>query len=215
MKKIHIFTKGLIRENPIAVSLLGLCPALAITTKLENALGMGLCFIFVISLSNIVISLIRNIIPYEIRIPIYIIIIASFVTIIEMLMKAFLPDLSKNLGLFISLIVVNCIVLGRAESFASKNKPFASMLDGLGMGVGYTLFLCLIALFRELLSFGTITIWGSIVIDIKEKLNINDIVFSNFYSSSAGAYLVISFVFIIINLFCNMSKKKGEKNGSI
>lgn len=215
MKSIENFVKGIFKENPIAVSLLGICPALAVTTKLENALGLGWCFIFVLTFSNLIVSLIRNITPKEIRIPVFIIIIAAFVTIIEMLIKAFLPSLSKSLGLFISLIAVNCIVLGRAEAFASKNKPIDSVIDGIGMGIGYTLLLTIISLFREILSNGTISVWGDIVINIKEIFNLNDTIFSGFYSTSAGAYFAIGFLFIIINLFKIKYYKKEEKNGNI
>ena len=151
MKQLSNFMKGIYKENPIVFSTLGLCPALAITTKLQNALGMGIAFIFVITMSNVVISLIRNIVPKDLRIPTYIVIIASFVTIIEMLLNAYLPEVSKSLGLFLSLIVVNCIILGRAESFASKNNVISSLIDGLGMGIGYTLALAIISIIREVL----------------------------------------------------------------
>ena len=166
MKQIQNFKKGIFTENPLFVTMLGLCPALAITTKLENALGMGIAFTFVLTLSNIFVSLIKNIVPDELRIPIFIIIIATFVTIIEMLLNAFLPSISKNLGLFLPLIVVNCIILGRAESFASKHNVFSSILDALGMGIGYTFALSIVSIIREMLGKGTITVWNNCVINI-------------------------------------------------
>ena len=206
------FLKGIVQENPILVSMLGLCPTLAITTSLENAIGMGIAFIFVLLMSNIVISSIRKIVPNEIRIPVFIVIIAAFVTIVEMLMSAFLPALSESLGLFISLIVVNCVVLGRAEAYASKNGVFNSVIDALGMGVGYTLILALVATIREFLGTGCITVWGDLVINFnkifgKEKLDI----FSSFFTSPAGAYLVLGLLFgIVATIKFRKSNKKGE-----
>jgi len=146
------FSKGIIKENPSLILLLGLCPTLAVTSKVSNAIGMGLSATFVLICSNFLISLLKNFIPDKIRIPSYIIIIASFVTIVDMLMNAFLPVLAKSLGIFIPLIVVNCIILGRAEVFANKNSPIISVLDGLGMGIGFTLALILIAFVREVLA---------------------------------------------------------------
>ena len=145
------FTKGIFWENPIFVIALGLCPALAVSVSLENALGMGLAATFVLVCSNFIISGIRNIVPSQIRIPCFIVVIASFVTIVELLMAAFSPQLARQLGIFVPLIVVNCIILGRAESFASKNKIMPSILDGLGMGLGFTLALSFVAVIRELL----------------------------------------------------------------
>jgi len=158
--KINWFelTKGIIKENPTFVIVLGLCPTLAVTNLTINGLGMGLAVIFVLSLSNLLISLLRNFIPNEVRIPCYIIVIAAFVTIIQFVMEAFTPELNKALGIFIPLIVVNCIILGRAEAFAGKNKPLDSFLDGIGMGIGFTLALTLIGLIREILGNGTITL---------------------------------------------------------
>jgi Na+-translocating ferredoxin:NAD+ oxidoreductase subunit E len=149
------FFKGLLQENPVFCLLLGLCPTLAVTTSVKNALGMGGAVIFVLFFSNIFISLLRNVIPTKIRIPCFIIIIATFVTLVELLMKAFLPELSKQLGLFIPLIVVNCVILGRAEAFANRNKILPAILDALGMGVGFTLALILIGGIREILGNGT------------------------------------------------------------
>ena len=154
MSAIKEFTKGFIKENPVFVMALGLCPTLAVTSSVENAIGMGLAATFVLVCSNIIISLIKNFIPNKIRIPSYIVVIASFVTIVDMVMEAYVPDLHKNLGLFIPLIVVNCIILGRAEAFAGKNKLFPSILDGFGMGFGFTLALIVIGGIREILGVG-------------------------------------------------------------
>lgn len=210
MKKENVlnnFTKGLLVENPILSSLLGLCPALAITTSLQNAIGMGISFTLILILSNIVISLLRKIIPYEIRIPIYIIIIATFVTIIELLLQAFFHPLYEGLGIFISLIVVNCIVLGRAESFASKNNVFDSLIDGLGMGIGYSIVLCIIASIRELLSSGVITVWNNFKFDFNRLFSDDKTfnLFENFFLSPAGAFIVLAFV---IALFTGYSNKR-------
>lgn len=152
------FTKGIFRENPIFVVVLGLCPTLAVTTQTINGIGMGLAVIFVLTMSNLIISLLRNFIPDVVRIPSYIVIIASFVSIVQMVIKAFAPELDRALGIFIPLIVVNCIILGRAESFASKNTPLVSVMDGLGMGIGFTLALTVIGFVREILGSGIITL---------------------------------------------------------
>jgi len=149
------FTKGLIKENPVLRLALGLCPSLAVSSSMENAIGMGLSATFVLVMSNFIISLVRKGVPDKIRIPIFIVIIATFVTIVEMVMAAYKPDLFRALGIFVPLIVVNCIILGRAEAFASKNAPLLSMIDGLGMGAGFTLALMMIATVREILGNGT------------------------------------------------------------
>ncbi len=154
MTLIKEFTKGFIKENPVFVMALGLCPTLAVTTSVQNAIGMGLAATFVLVCSNLIISLIKNFIPNKIRIPCYIVVIASFVTIVDMVMEAYVPSLHKNLGLFIPLIVVNCIILGRAEAFAGKNNLIRSFLDGLGMGLGFTLALIIIGGIREILGVG-------------------------------------------------------------
>ena len=152
------FTKGFIKENPVLVMLLGCCPTLGTTTSAINGLSMGLATTFVLVCSNIVISLIKNLIPDKVRIPSYIVVIASFVTVIDLLMQAYLPGIYETLGLFIPLIVVNCIVLGRAEAFASKNGVWASSVDGLGMGLGYALALMILGAVREVL--GSLSIFG-------------------------------------------------------
>lgn len=157
---IDSFTKGIFKENPIFIILLGLCPTLAVSTQVVNAIGMGAGVIFVLLGSNIFVSLLKNFIPEKVRIPSYIVIIASFVTIVDLAMQAFAPSLSKNLGVFVQLIVVNCIILGRAEAFANKNDLKDSVLDALGMGIGFTLGLGLISLIREILGSGTITLFA-------------------------------------------------------
>ncbi|MBC8414888.1 MAG: electron transport complex subunit E [Candidatus Cloacimonetes bacterium] len=154
MSVIKEFTKGIVKENPVFVMALGLCPVLAVSSSVENAIGMGAAATFVLVFSNIFISLIKGFIPRKIRIPSYIVVIASFVTIVDMVMEAYVPALHKNLGLFIPLIVVNCIILGRAEAFAGKNNLIRSILDGFGMGLGFTLALIVIASIREILGAG-------------------------------------------------------------
>ena len=154
-------TKGVFKENPIFVVLLGLCPTLAVSTQVVNAIGMGAGVIFVLLGSNMFVSLLKDFIPDRIRIPAYIVIIASFVTVVDLAMQAYAPALSKNLGVFVQLIVVNCIILGRAEAFASKNSVGRSVLDALGMGIGFTLGLLLISLIREVLGSGTITLFAA------------------------------------------------------
>lgn len=156
MKMLGEFVKGLWRENPTFRIVLGLCPTLAVSTSVTNGIGMGLAATFVLVGSNIFVSLVRNIVPEKVRIPCFIVIIATFVTIADLFMKAYFPLLSRSLGMFVPLIVVNCIVLGRAEAFSSKEKPMKSILDALGMGIGFTWALILISLIRESLGNGTI-----------------------------------------------------------
>lgn len=153
--KLSILTKGILRENPVFVLILGTCPTLATTKSVTDALAMGLATMAVLICSNVVISLLRKFIPGIVRIPCYIVVIAGFVTIVEMFMHAFLPDLHKSLGVFLSLITVNCIILGRAEMFASKNKVLNSALDGIGMGIGFTIALLMMATVREVLGAGS------------------------------------------------------------
>ena len=156
MNYFKVITNGLIKENPTFVLMLGMCPTLGTTTSALNGMSMGLATTFVLICSNVVISLLKNLIPDKIRIPAFIVIIATFVTIIQMAMEAYLPTLYDSLGLFIPLIVVNCIVLGRAEAFAAKNNPFASLCDGLGIGLGFTFGLTLLGIVRELLGTGAL-----------------------------------------------------------
>ena len=149
------FTEGLLTKNPVTVQLLGMCSVLAITTSLFNGIGMGLSVTVILTCSNIMISALRKVIPPQIRIAAYIVIIAAFVTVVDLVLKAFIPDLSASLGVFIPLIVVNCIILGRAEGFASKNGVLASAIDGICQGIGYTVALCIMCIIRELLGSGT------------------------------------------------------------
>ena len=156
MNKLQLIWKGIIKENPVFVLVLGMCPTLGTTTSAINALGMGAATTAVLIMSNLVISLIKNFIPDKVRIPAFIVVIASFVTMIQLLMQAFMPPLYEALGVFIPLIVVNCIILGRAEAFASKNGPLDSILDGVGIGLGFTIALTLIGAIREILGSGAI-----------------------------------------------------------
>ena len=149
------FSEGLLTKNPVTVQLLGMCSVLAITTSLFNGIGMGLSVTVILTCSNILISLLRKVIPPQIRIAAYIVIIATFVTVVDLVLQAFIPDLSASLGVFIPLIVVNCIILGRAEAFASKNGVLASAIDGICQGIGYTVALCIMCIIRELLGSGT------------------------------------------------------------
>ncbi len=154
--RLDIFLKGFIKENPVFIMLLGLCPTLGTTTSAINGMGMGLATTFVLTMSNIVVSLVAPYIPSKVRIPSYIVIIASFVTIVDMVMHAYAPDLYKALGIFIPLIVVNCVILGRAEAFASKNGLWDSILDGLGVGLGFTMSLTILGAIREILGSGEV-----------------------------------------------------------
>ncbi len=156
MKSLSNFTKGFFKENPVYILLLGLCPALGTTSSAANGLGMGLATTFVLVMANLVISLVKSIVPAKVRIPSYIVIIASFVTMVDLSMAAYLPSLHEQLGLFIPLIVVNCLVLGRAEAFASKNGVLSSVADGLGMGLGFAFGLTVLAAVREVLGTGSI-----------------------------------------------------------
>lgn len=156
MNQLQNFTKGFLKENPVLILLLGLCPTLGVTTSAINGLGMGLATTFVLVSSNLVVSMVKNFIPDKVRIPSFIVIIASFVTIVELVMQGFVPALFEQLGLFIPLIVVNCIVLGRAEAFASKNTVVSSLIDGLGMGLGFALALTVLGGVRELLGSGAL-----------------------------------------------------------
>lgn len=198
------FVSGIIQENPLFVSVLGTCPALAITTTVEAAFGMGLLFTFVLVCSNIIISALRKLIPEEIETPAYIVVIAAFVTITKMLTEAFIPALYSSLGVFLSLLVVNCIVLGRAEAFANKNTVFDSLLDGLGNGIGYTLAIVVIALFREVLGSGTLTIGAIFTFVPKSTLYIlKDAAGTYDYSMSlltnpAGGFIVFGLILAVI-----------------
>lgn len=189
MNNLKILTNGIIKENPIFVLLLGMCPTLGTTSSAMNGMAMGLATTFVLICSNLTISSAKNMIPDQVRIPAYIVLIATFVTVVQMVMEAFIPALYASLGLFIPLIVVNCIVLGRAEAFAAKNKVFPSMLDGIGIGLGFTLALTLLGMCRELLGTGkmfSLTIYpesyGSLI-----------------FVLAPGAFIVLGFLIAIIN----------------
>lgn len=202
------FIKGIFKENPIFIVLLGLCPALAVSTQVVNALGMGAGVIFVLLGSNIFVSLLKDFIPEKVRIPSYIVIIASFVTIVDLTMAAYVPSLSKSLGVFVQLIVVNCVILGRAEAFASKNTLGKSVLDALGMGIGFTIGLLMIAFCREVLGAGTITLFaiGNFdgVIEIPGLVNAP----ARVIGLSAGALLVVGY---LKSLFDTVQRRKKEK----
>ena len=188
MNKLQLITKGILKENPTCVLILGMCPTLATTTSAINGMGMGAATMAVLIMSNIVISLIKNLIPDKVRIPAFIVVIASFVTVIQLLMQAYLPSLYKSLGIFSPLIVVNCIILGRAEAFASKNGAFDSALDGLGIGLGFTLSLTLIGAVRELLGSGAI--FGQSLISGDGML---------IFVLAPGGFLVLGYLMVLFN----------------
>ncbi len=189
------FTKGLIRENPTLVGLLGMCPTLAVTSQAVNALGMGLATMFVLVGSNLVISLLRKVIPPTVKLPCYIVIIAGFVTIIDMLLHAYLPELHEALGTFLSLITVNCIVLGRAEMFASKHPVLPSVLDGLGMGAGFTLSLLLIGSIREMFGCATWMAGTPIAVSLPEGFPTLSV-----FTSTAGGFMTLGLVVALIGI---------------
>ena len=199
MTKWQNLIKGIIRENPVLVLVLGTCPTLAVTTSVLNALGMGVAATAVLICSNIAISALRKVIPDKVRIPAYIVLIAGFVTIIEMLMHAYVPDLYESLGVFLSLIVVNCIILGRAEMYASKNKVIDSAIDAVGMGIGFTLALFLMASIREIFGAGS---WLGIEIPF---LSDNPIMI---FAVPAGGFFVFGCLIALVN---KITKKKGDK----
>ena len=202
------FLKGIIAENPLFVSILGTCPALATTKTIEAALGMGILFTIVLICSSVLVSLLRKVISEEIRTPAYIVIIATFVTIVKMLTNAFLPELFSTLGVFISLIVVNCIVLGRAEAYASKNNVFDSFIDAIGMGLGYTLAILTMAVFREILGTGAIS-FGKIFYFVpyfKWQIIPKNYVLSIF-QNPAGAFIVFGVILAVIAFISNRKKE--------
>jgi len=198
MNKLKIVLSGIVKNNPTFVLVLGMCPTLGTTTSAENGIGMGLATMAVLIMSNLVISLVKNIIPDKVRIPAFIVIIASFVTIIQMLMQAFVPALYASLGVFIPLIVFNCIILGRAEAFASKNSAFDSVLDGIGIGLGFTLSLTVIGAVRELLGSGAIfghALGLDYVSEAGDKLSYMPLTFV----LAPGAFLVLGFLMVLFN----------------
>lgn len=188
MNKLQLLTKGIIRENPTFVLMLGMCPTLGTTTSAFNGMGMGLATLFVLALSNVVISLIKNLIPDQVRIPAFIVVIAAFVTVVQLCMEAYATDLYNTLGVYIPLIVVNCIILGRAEAFASKNNVFDSALDGLGIGLGFTLALTVIGGVREILGSGSI--FGMKFIEGDGML---------MFILAPGAFIVLGYLLVLFN----------------
>lgn len=196
MGKFQLITKGLIKENPTFVLLLGMCPTLATTTSAINGMSMGLATLFVLVLSNMAISLLAPYIPDKVRIPSYIVVIATFVTLLELVMKAYVQDIYETLGLFIPLIVVNCIVLGRAEAFANKNGVFDSALDGLGIGLGFTCSLTLLGIVREILGSGSVFGW---------KFIEGDGILA--FVLAPGAFLALAYLIVI---FRKLTTKKAE-----
>lgn len=205
MEKWKILTKGILKENPSFVLVLGTCPTLAVTTMAMNGVGMGLAVTFVLMCSNMVISMLKSIIPDHMRIPCYIVVIAGFVTIVDLLMQAYLPALNDALGIYIPLIVVNCIILGRAEVFAGKNGVFASALDGIGMGLGFTLALVLIGSVREILSAGT---WFGLSVA-------GGMTPIAFFGIPAGGFLTFGFVIALVNYITKSTPKMRRKKAGV
>ena len=199
MSKSNIFSRGFLKENAVFVMLLGLCPTLGTTTSAINGLGMGLATTFVLIMSNIVVSLVKNQIPDMVRIPAFIVIIASFVTIVELTMQAYLPDLYAVLGLFIPLIVVNCIILGRAEAFASKNGVLDSAIDGAGMGLGFAFALTILGAVREVLGSGSIF-----------NISIYNGDGALVFVLAPGAFLVLGYLIAVVNRINNKAKAKAK-----
>ncbi len=203
MSAMNELTRGFFKENPIFKQALGMCPFLAVTSSVENAIGMGAAATFVLVASNFLVSLFRKAIPAKVRIPAYIVIIATFVTLVDLLMNAYVPALHRNLGIFIPLIVVNCIILGRAEGYANKNTVFHSILDGIGMGIGFTLAMVIMATFREILGNGS---W----------LNIN--LLGEAYQNqplliailAPGAFILMGFILGFFNIM-EKRRKGGDK----
>ncbi|WP_296628521.1 electron transport complex subunit E [uncultured Negativibacillus sp.] len=201
---LQILTNGIIKENPVLVLVLGTCPTLAVTTMAKNGIGMGLAATFVLLGSNIVISLLKKVIPDKVRIPCFIVVIAGFVTLLSSLLQAYVPDVYSSLGIFLPLIVVNCIILGRAEMFASKNSVFKSALDGIGMGIGFTLALLVIGSIREILGSGT---WFGIPItaNLFEPISI--------FVLAPGGFLVFGCVIALLNKVSNGKAVKRKSFG--
>ena len=193
---------GIVKENPVFVLMLGMCPTLAVTTSAMNGVGMGLSSMVVLAISNLVISLLRKIIPDEVRLPAFIVVVASFVTVVELLMEAYMQSLYSALGIYIPLIVVNCIILGRAEAYASKNPPLPSLFDGIGMGLGFTIGLTVIGAIREI--FGAGTIFGVTLPKFFEPMA--------FFVRAPGAFLVLAVLIAIMNAvgIKNRSKELAE-----
>lgn len=194
-----VFTNGIIKENPTFRLVLGMCPTLAITTAASQGVGMGLATTAVLVCSNLFISILRNIIPEKVRIPAFIVVIASFVTMVQMVIKAFLPSLDESLGIFIPLIVVNCIIFARAEAFAFKNKPMASVMDGLGMGLGFTFAITLLSAIRELISAGTI-FGAQIMPEAYQPMGI--------IGQPAGGFITLGILLAVVNAITKAFEKR-------
>ena len=210
MNRFQNFKNGLLKDNPVFSLYLGICSTLAITTSVNNGLGMGVAVICVLIMSNVIISLVRNITPEEIRIPVYIVIIATLVKIIQMLIEAYAPALNTSLGVFIPLIVVNCIILGRAEAFASKHGVLDSALDGLGMGLGYTLAVTSMSLIREVLSTGMINLvnpFDETQVLFNIRILPDDYVISMF-SSPVGAFITFAILAALVSVYKNHADQK-------
>lgn len=203
-----VFKAGIIDENPILVSMLGFCPALAISTRVDNAVGMAFAVLIVLLLSNITISLLRKLIPSEIRIPVFIIVIATFVSCVDSLMEAFTPTVHEALGIFIPLIVVNCLILGRAEAFASKNKVLPSIVDAVGMAIGYAIVLLILSLVREVIATQTLTLSNpfnsaqSVTVNLLTDLKLS------IFGTAAGAFFALAIMFAVVNAY---RQRKGKK----
>ena len=189
MNYINIIKNGIIKDNPTFVLMLGMCPTLATTTSASNGLAMGLATMAVLICTNVVISCLKSITPDKVRIPVFIVVIAAFVTLLQMVIKAYLPDVDKSLGLFIPLIVVNCIILGRAEAFAAKNSPLASLFDGIGIGLGFTIALTVLGLVREVLGSGAIFGFTFIPEDYNILL----------FVLAPGAFITLGYLIAIVN----------------
>lgn len=197
---------GMVKENPTFVLMLGMCPTLAVTTSAINGIGMGLTTTVILALSNLMISMLRKIIPDGVRVPAFIVVVASFVTIVQFLLEAYIPSLNDSLGLYIPLIVVNCIILGRAEAYASKNPPAASLFDGIGMGLGFTIGLTSIGIIRELIGVGTI--FGfQILPESYEPMSI--------FVMAPGAFFVLAFLTAVQNRVKMNLAKKGKDTSKI
>jgi len=191
MNNLKIFTNGLLKENPVLILLIGLCPVLATGSSMNDGFGMGIATTFVLVSSNLLISIFRNFIPDSIRLPVFIIIISTFVTIVDYVMHAYMVELYASLGIFIPLIVVNCIILGRAEAFASKNSIKSSLIDGIGMGVGFTLAITILGAVRELIGNGTLIFFGRELFNLSASINFQPVLV---FIMPPGAFIVIGFM---------------------
>ena len=193
MNYIKTITNGIVKENPTFVLLLGMCPTLATTTSATNGMSMGLATMFVLICSNFVISTIKNLVPDKVRIPVFVVVIAAFVSMLQMLMEAYLPEIYKSLGIYIPLIVVNCVILGRAEAFACKNNPLASICDGIGIGLGFTIALTLLGAVREIIGAGSL--FGTSL--LPETCNVL------LFVLPPGAFITLGYLIAIVNKLKN------------